>query len=304
MTVAGWARAARPGFLVVTLVAAVLGVALSQACGSAWDPWGAVATVVLAMTLHAAANLYNDYGDAVGGSDAINTARIGPFTGGSRTVQDGRATAAQMRDAAQMLAIVAVGGGVWLAARSGPGLLAVGLAGCLLGWAYSSPRVALMSRGLGEAAVALAWWLVVIGADYVQRHRFDAIAALGGVSPALLIAAVLWVAEFPDRQADAAAGKRTAVVRLGPVRAAWLHLALVLAAYAWVASWWWWQWLPTSAWWALGSLPLNLVAAAVLLRPARNGGAALRLAIVLTLAAAVVHSLLLTGAFLAVVSLR
>jgi 1,4-dihydroxy-2-naphthoate octaprenyltransferase len=153
-------------------------------------------------------------------------------------------------------------------------------------------------------AVALSWWLVVIGADYVQRHRFDAMAALAGVSPALLFSAILWAAEFTDREADAAAGKRTAVVRLGPARAAWLHLALVLGAYAWVASWWWWQWLPTSAWWALGSLPLSLVAAAVLLRHAPPGSAALRLATALNLAAAVLHGLLLTGAFLAVVSLR
>ena len=35
-----------------------------------------------------------------------------------------------------------------------------------------------MSRGLGELAVAAAWWLVVLGADYVQRGHFAATPAL------------------------------------------------------------------------------------------------------------------------------
>lgn len=59
--------------------------------------------------------------------------------------------------------------------------------------------------------------------------------------------------------------------------------------------------------WIRAARPGLLVAtlvAAVRLRHASTGDAASRLAIVLTLAAAVAHGLRLTGAFLAVVSLR
>lgn len=298
-----WVRATRPGFLLVTFTAALAGILQALACGVQLDAPAALATLALAVLMHAGVNLYNDYGDAVGGSDALNTGRLSPFSGGSRVIQDGEFSAAQVRDGARALALVVVYGGVLLAARAGPGLLAVGLAGLALGWAYSSPRVALMSRGLGELAVALGWWLIVVGADYVQRHAFSAMAAVSGVSIALLVTGVLWAAEFPDARADAAAGKRTLVVRLGPAWAALGYALLVAGAHAWLALWWWWDWLPSAAWWALASLPLSLAAALLLWRRAREPHR-LRPVLVLTLAAAVLHAALLSAAFVAVLRLR
>jgi 1,4-dihydroxy-2-naphthoate octaprenyltransferase len=298
-----WLAASRPGFLVVTLVAALLGVAIAPACGCGWNPLAAAATVLLALLTHAAVNLYNDWADSVLGSDAINTERLFPFSGGSRVIQDGVISAQAMRQMALLLAIVVTGGGLVLAARAGPGLLLVGLAGLLLGWAYSSPKVALMSRGWGELAVAAGWWLIVIGADYVQRHAFSAIAAVAGVPLALLVAAILWAAEFPDAKADAASGKHTLVVRLGPQPAAAVYAALVLVAHAWVLVGWWADWLPFTAWWALGAAPLSLVAAGLLARHASQVSR-LRPAIALSIAAAVLHGALLTAAFVAVARLR
>ncbi len=296
-------QATRPGFLAVTAVACVLGIVVALACGCGARPWHGAASVLLALLAHAAANVYNDWADDRNGADALNSGRIAPFSGGSRLIQDGRLAAAQMRDWAAALAIVATGGGIVLAALSGPGLLAIGLAGAALGWAYSSPRVALMSRGIGELAVAAAWWLVVLGADYVQRQSLHDMAAIAGASYALLVAALLLVNEFPDRAADAAVGKRTLVVRLGPERAALLYAAIAALAHGWVGAWWWLGWLPTNAWWALASAPLSLAAALLLARDAR-APQRLRPAIVLTLAAALLHGLLLAAAFGAVLALR
>jgi 1,4-dihydroxy-2-naphthoate octaprenyltransferase len=47
----------------------------------------------------------------------------------------------------------------------------------------------------------------------------------------LLIAAFLWINEFPDCRADADAGKRTLVVRLGKRRATMAFAALVAATF-------------------------------------------------------------------------
>ena len=41
----------------------------------------------------------------------------------------------------------------------------LGLAGLLLGWAYSAPPLKLVSRGLGEPAVAASWLAVIVGAE-------------------------------------------------------------------------------------------------------------------------------------------
>lgn len=281
----------------------MVGISSAHACGTPWKWPEAVATLGLALLAHAAINLHNDWGDALLGSDALNTDRIAPFTGGSRVVQEGIFTPDELRDMVHMLGIVVVGGGLLLIARSGIGLALVGGAGLMLGWAYSNPRWGLMKLGLGELAVAMGWWLVVVGADYVQRGAFSGIAAIAGVSMGLMVAGVLWVNEFPDARSDALVGKRTLVVRWGRGPAAWGYVALVLAAHAWVAYWWSALWLPTQAWWALGSLPLSLAAAwgvrRHVLAPQR-----LRPAIVLTVAAAVVHGLLLTAAFSAVAWMR
>jgi 1,4-dihydroxy-2-naphthoate octaprenyltransferase len=47
----------------------------------------------------------------------------------------------------------------------------------------------------------------------------------------VLVAAFLWINEFPDAAADAAAGKRTLVVALGRRRALGVFAALFLAAF-------------------------------------------------------------------------
>ena len=135
---AAWLGAVRPGFLVVTLVTAALGIAVAWACGAPRDGPAAAATLLLALLTHAAVNLYNDFGDHVGGSDAVNADRVAPFTGGSRLIQDGVLGARQVHDAALLLGLLVTGGGILLAARAGPGLVVIGLAGLALGWAYSS----------------------------------------------------------------------------------------------------------------------------------------------------------------------
>lgn len=94
-----------------------------------------------------------------------------PFTGGSRLIQSGLVTERQTDALAKTLLLVLVPAGLLLAVKTAGGVLLLGLAGLLLVWAYSAPPLRLMARGLGELAVAGAWFLVVVGSDYVQRHK-------------------------------------------------------------------------------------------------------------------------------------
>ena len=283
-------RMARPGFLVITAVACLIGMASAAACGCGFSPLRAAATLVLALLAHAAANMLNDHADAVSGADAANATGLFPFTGGSRLVQQGLVDAQDMRHLAIALLMVVVPGGLWLALHSRGGLVLLGLIGVLLGWAYSAPPLALMSRGVGELAVAVAWGLVVVGADYVQRGQFFFMPSVAAVSYALLIANILIANGFPDAPSDAQVGKRTLAVRLGPRAGAWVYVALAVLAHLWIAAMVWALVLPLPTLWALASAPLALAAGALLLRyghqPAR-----LRPALVLGIAAAVVHGL-------------
>ena len=288
-------RMARPGFLSITAVGCLVGIASAQAAGGVSGAL-ALLTLLLALLLHAAANMLNDHADALNGADEANTQGLFPFTGGSRLVQRGVVRARDMRNLALALLAPVVLGGLWLTWHSGPALALVGLAGLLLGWAYSMPPLALMSRGLGELAVGLAWGLMVVGADYVQRGQFALAPLAAGGSYALLIANILIANGFPDAVPDALVGKRTLVVRLTPERAAMLYLALALLAHGGLAAFVVLGVLPTPVLWALASLPLSLAGALRLLRHARSPGR-LRQALVLGIAAALLHGLGMAAGF-------
>ena len=290
-------RMTRPGFLVITVVACLLGLASADACGHPPRLWTALATLVLACLAHAAGNVLNDVHDALSGADAANTGGIFPFTGGTRLIQQGQVSVQQTRDLARALLLFLVPAGLGLALLTSGDVLWIGMLGLLLAWAYSAPPFKLMSRGLGELAVAAVWSLVVVGADAVQRGSVFIIPVLTSLSYGLLIANILLINGVPDAQADASVGKTTLAVRSGPRGAALLYAWIALLAHGWLA-WGVWQFLqPERAIWGLLSAPLSL-AAAVLLWQRAATPQRLRPAIVLTILAACVHGLAMAAGLL------
>lgn len=287
-------RMTRPGFLLLTVAACLLGLAWAHALGGALHAVSATVTLVLAVVAHAGANVLNDYHDARNGADAANRQGLFPFSGGSRLIQQGLVSERATGRWAAVLLWLLVPTGIGLAWFSGSALLLIGLIGLLLAWGYSAPPLALMTRGLGELAVGIAWWLVVLGTCYVQRGQWLAEPAWASVGFGLLVVNLLLINGVPDAPADASVGKRTLVVRLGVQRAAWLYLGVALLAHAWLALSVHWQLAPTGALWGLATLPLALGAAGLLLRRARQPQH-LRPAIVLTIASAIGHAVALAA---------
>lgn len=220
--------ATRPAFLTITLAGCLLGFALAPVFR--WEL--AALTLVLALLAHAGVNVFNDYYDHLNGTDATNTGRLFPFTGGSRFIQNRVLTPGQTLAYGLGLFAVVIAGGLWLIQQSGPGLFWIGLAGLAIGWAYSAPPLKLNSRGLGELCVAAGFLLIVAGSDFVQQGGFDRLSWVAGLPYALLVTNVLYINQFPDREADRQAGKWHWVVRLEPdiaARGYWLILALAVA---------------------------------------------------------------------------
>jgi 1,4-dihydroxy-2-naphthoate octaprenyltransferase len=226
--------ATRPAFLTVTLCAGLIGLATAWFEALAFAPLKAFATLWFALVAHAGVNVLNDYYDALNGTDDINTGRIFPFTGGSRFIQNGVLSKTETARFGAGLFAVTMLAGLWLAHGSGSGLFAIGIAGLVIGWAYSAPPLKLNSRGFGELCVAAGFALIVIGTDYVQRGAWSALPVVAAIPYALLVTNVLYINQFPDRQADAAAGKRHWVVRLAPERARWGYVLLVVFAHSWL----------------------------------------------------------------------
>jgi 1,4-dihydroxy-2-naphthoate octaprenyltransferase len=290
--------ATRPAFLSVTLVAAFIGLGTSQVYGTAFHLDAALVTVLFALVAHAGINVINDYYDELNGTDRINDERIFPFTGGSRFIQNGVLTSSQTLGLGLLLCAAVIPAGAWLASSAGPGLYLIGFAGLFIGWAYSAPPLKLNSRGLGELAVAAGFALIVIGADFVQRHEWSWTPAIASVSYALLVTNILFINQFPDYKADAAVGKRHWVVIAGPERARWGYVAIVVVSCLWLAVAVASGVLPKLALIALVSIFLSLKAAKGLLqfssRPARLADA-----IRATIGAASLHGLALSGALIA-----
>lgn len=247
----------QPGLrLGLTLAAGGLGISVGLACGCGADTPTALAATAIAALGHL----------------AVQWRR----RASANPMQNGR-----WRDRADMLAMGVIGAGILLAARSGPGLLAVGIAAIALGWGTTRPGLpaAPVWRALGAG---LGNWLTVVGVDQAHRHGFSAMGVVMGGGLALLLAS----AHLPRASRPQQTG------------AGLLAGLCALAAHAWLLGWWWAGWLPTSAWWALAAAPASLAAAVAAAVGASRAGRGLGWL------AALLHALLLTAALWAVVALR
>jgi 1,4-dihydroxy-2-naphthoate octaprenyltransferase len=223
-------NATRLPFLTASLVPVLLGTAVAWKDGF-FDVLLFLLTMAGAVSFHIATNVINDYYDHTSGVDESNLTPT-PFSGGSRLIQRGLFTANQTRNLA--LAFYAIGGviGLVLVGLRGIEILYFGLAGFLIGFLYTAPPVRLVHRGVGEIAVGLGFGPVIVnGAYWVQAQAWSWEAFWVSLPVGLLIAAVLYINEFPDRLWDSLAGKRTLVVRLPMNVAISIYAALVGGAY-------------------------------------------------------------------------
>lgn len=294
---ARWWLATRPAFLSITLAGVLLGMA-----GSGWaalrQHWPLAALgLLLALLTHAAVNVINDVADHHNGTDAANTARVFPFTGGSRFIQNGVLSARQMQHLAGGLFALVIAGGLYLVSLRGLPLLLIGFAGVVLGWGYSAPPLRLNSRGLGEVSVALCFLLLPQGMAVLLTGSVLPVLCWASLPFAILTSLLLYINQFPDREADRLAGKWHWVVRLPLAQARAGYGLLMLLCYGLLAILLWRQLLPVSAALGLLPLPLSLYASVQSWRHAAEP-ARLRPAIIATIMAANLFPLLLAVALL------
>ena len=225
--------ATRPPFFTASVLPVLIGTAWASVAYHRFDG-RLLALALAAMVLaHAAANVYNDVGDDLIGADTDNTDRIYPYTGGSRFIQTGLLSRTEMTRLALGLAASALLFGAVLALLRGFGVILFGAAGLGLGLLYSLPGVQLSARGIGEAAVAVAFGtLPVLGATWLQTGRIDSSAVLLCLPVSAWAAAILIINEVPDVESDRRVLKRTLVVRLGADGARSIYGGLTAIALA------------------------------------------------------------------------
>ena len=231
-----WLAELRAPFFTASFVPVILGGVLAWREIHSFNFSYFLLTLLGVLALHAATNTLNDYFDYRSGNDLLNREANRPFDGGSPFIVDGRLTAESVYRFGCGALLLGIGIGLFLAFRRGWWVLPLGLIGVGTSYFYVEPRVRLASHGLGELLTGLCFGpLVVMGTYYVQAQEFSYGALVAGIPVGFLITNVLFINQFPDREADRAVGKNHWVVRLGKKKAAKVFVVLVSAVYASVA---------------------------------------------------------------------
>ncbi len=232
--VAAWIRAMRVPYFTGAAMAVTCGAAAAYYVhGSIYLPFFLVA-LLGAVSIHAASNIINDYFDYCNGCDMDNQAH-GALNGGSRVIVEGLLSPRAMRNGAAVTYGIGIACGLFLAislGRQGWVLLLIGAAGLAISYGYTAPWPFLAGRGLGEIGLGLAIGILpVMGSYFVLTGTFSWTALVGGLPVSGLMAACLWINEFPDAESDHAMKKRNAVVRMGRQRARYVYYALLAVIY-------------------------------------------------------------------------
>jgi putative NADPH-quinone reductase/4-hydroxybenzoate polyprenyltransferase len=236
--VRAWLAAMRLQFHPMVWLAYLLG-ALAACAGRWHEVGGAAFWVGLAglFVLETLTVLVNEWFDR--DSDRRNT-HHGPFNGGARVLVDGRLSERDFRwgfaiCSGLLLGLLPVG-----ISSFQPDALVVAAPLAVLAIGYTAPPLALCWRGLGEITVAVTNGLAPVLMGWVAQ-RGDPFAAepwLLGLPIALAILPAITLATLPDRDADAAAGKRTLAVMFGAGAAIRLGQAGAIAALITAALIW------------------------------------------------------------------
>ncbi len=278
-----WLQEVKLGILPASTVPIFTGTAVAYGIYGVfyWDLF--ITTLIAGIFLHWGADVANDYFDHTEeqtGSDDINVEFIRPYSGGSRTIQQGLLTPKEVAIGSVVCYLIAAIVGFYVVFRVGWVVLAFGLIGAFFGLVYSLPPIRLVKRGIGELVIGIVFGvLMVVGAFYVQVQipialtwplviPFDQFYEpfFMSIPISILIALVLYINEFPDYVADRDANKRTFVVRLGRKNAAKGYTLLLSAVYVGIVLMVLLNLIRIEALLALGTLPLAALGIVTTLR--------------------------------------
>lgn len=206
---AAWALATRPKTLVAGIVPVAVGTAIAFR-DHAFQLLPALAALVGALFIQIGTNLVNDYFDFKRGADT--TDRLGP----PRATQQGWLSPKAVFTGAMVCFGLAFAVGMYLVAVAGWPLVVIGLTSLLAGYAYTGGPFPLAYNGLGDLFVLVFFGFVAVNGTYfVQAGTVTPLGAWCALPVGLLGCALLAVNNTRDRKTDAAANKKTLVVRFG-----------------------------------------------------------------------------------------
>ena len=221
-----WFRVIRVKFLLASVIAVSLGLALNWKQNSSIDPLDAILTFAGVLALHASVDLLNDFWDFKRGIDT-KTKRT-KMSGGTGVLPEGLLKPSSVYRAGIGFLIIGAVIGSYFVVTDGI------IIGIILGFAILSIyfySTKIVDSGLGEFFVAVKGSMIVIGAYFIQSGEITIESILGGIVVGVLSSLVLFITSFPDHDADKSQGRKTLVIVVGKEKAAKLFWIFPLVSY-------------------------------------------------------------------------
>jgi 1,4-dihydroxy-2-naphthoate octaprenyltransferase len=250
-----WLRVIRVRFLLASVIAVSVGLAINWNQNNSIDIFAALLTFAGVMALHASVDLLNDFWDYKRGIDT-STKRT-KMSGGTGVLPEGLLKPSSVYRAG--IAFLIIGGviGTYFVFTDGL-IIAVILAFAILSIYFYSTKI--VDSGLAEFFVALKGTMIVLGTFFIQTNQLAEEAVLGGIIVGVLSSLVLFIASFPDYDADKSKGRKTLIIVTGKKKATrifWAFPIISLGAIIFGVSL---QLFPVSALIAITPIPLIISA--------------------------------------------
>ena len=246
-----WLRVIRVRFLLASVIAVMTGLALNWSQNGSIEYFDALLTFAGVMALHASVDLLNDYWDFKRGIDTKTTRT--KMSGGTGVLPEGLLKPSSVYRAGVFFLVLGALIGSYFVITYGI-LIAIILGFAILSIYFYSTKI--VDSGLGEFFVAVKGSMIVIGTFYIQSGEVNIESILAGIVIGTLSSLVLFIASFPDHDADKSKGRKTLVITVGKEKARKLFWIFPLFAYGVIVIGVVLNYLPVFTLISLVSLPL------------------------------------------------
>jgi len=250
-----WFRVIRIRFLLASVIAVSVGLALSWWHGVQIDIWYAIMTLAGVIALHASVDLLNDYWDYKRGIDT-QTQRT-KMSGGTGVLPEGLLEPTQVYRAGIIFLIIGGLIGSYFVVIDGI-IIGLILAFAVLSIYFYSTKI--VDSGLAEVFVTVKGTMIVLGTYFIQSSEIDIAPIMAGIFVGLLSSLVLFITSFPDYEADKAKGRKTLVIFLGKQKATTMFWIFPIIAYSVLISGIVYEIFPLYCLISLGVVPLIIKA--------------------------------------------
>lgn len=225
--------AARPKTLIACIVPVCLGGLLSREILNQFTMYLFIFTLLPALAIQVATNLFNDAIDYRKGADTSR--RIGP----ERMASSGRVAPGALLIAGIAFVMIALTLSLVLFVERGWIIVAIGLPSLCFTYGYTGGPFPLAYHGLGEVFVTVFFGVIAVaGTVFVQSGEWLPESFLLGLQIGLLASVLIAVNNARDIVEDKDSGKLTLAVRFGLRFARWEIAALSFTPY--LAGFLWW----------------------------------------------------------------